>query len=262
MSTSTQRSKDIHSLRTLGILGGMSPESTADYYQRINLGVRQALGGHHSAQLMIFSANLAQFFDWLAREDDDALTDYLVAAASSLEGAGAEAILMACNTAHKVAPRIEDALGIPFIHIADVLATGVHRAGLSKLGLLGSQITVESSFYRERLRQAHGVEAIVSGRADRQEVDRVIREELSFHTIRPSSRETLERIAERLKLQGAEAIALACTELVLLVDGPELAGLPVFDSTTLHTDEAVRWILGQARDARDRTAEPMLAAAT
>lgn len=260
MKPAKRRGDDFPHLNTLGILGGMSPESTADYYRRINLGVRQELGGHHSAPLLIFSADLARVFHWLAEEDDARLADYLTRAAKGLERAGAQAVLMACNTAHKVAPQIEDALGVPFMHIADSLGGAVGRAGITKLGLLGSQVTTESAFYRDRLHQAHGIVPLVPGRADRQEVDRIIRDELSFHDIRPSSRQMLERIAQRLRQQGAEAVALACTEIVLLVDGPELAGLPVFDTTTLHADDGVSYILGQRGAGAAATAPALVTA--
>lgn len=249
-------------LPLLGILGGMTPESTADYYRRINDGVRNVLGGHHSARLLIYSANLEQAFHWMSSENDEALAHHLVEAALGLQAAGAEALLVACNTAHKVAPAIESVLNIPFLHIADALGSSVQDAGLRRVALLGSQITAEAPFYRERLQSHHGIEAIVPGLEGRREVDRIIREELAFHTIHPESLHTLEDITVELRQQGAEAVALACTELVLLVDGSELGGLPVFDSTTAHAERAVQYILdGSGASSQTMPAAPALASA-
>ncbi|MEM8932671.1 MAG: aspartate/glutamate racemase family protein [Acidobacteriota bacterium] len=232
----------------LGLLGGMSPESTVDYYQRINAGVRAVLGGHHSARLLIYSADLEQVFGWMHDGDDGALAGHLVAAARHLEGAGADAVLMACNTAHKVAPEIEAALSVPFFHIADVLGDGLRSAGHHRVGLLASRITAEASFYRDRL-ERFGVEVIVPSADEREEVDRVIREELCFHEILPASRRRFDAIASRLRHRGADAVTLACTEIGLLVDTPELGGLPVFDTTALHAERAVEWLLGQRSGA-------------
>ena len=232
-------------LKTLGILGGMSPESTADYYGRINTGVRTALGGHHSAPMQIFSANLADVFRWTDSGDYDALGDYLEQAALGLQAADAGAVIMACNTAHVVASRIEDALSIPFHHIADVLGEALQRDGISRIALLGSRITMGGAFYRGRLQDGYGIETMTPDASGRDFVHRVIVEELCFHEIRDESRETLAGITESLALQGAEAVVLGCTELCLLVDGERFGGLPVYDTTALHVDRAVDVVLGR-----------------
>lgn len=227
----------------IGVLGGMSPESTADYYQRINADVRERLGSFHSARMLIHSTDLQQVFDWTDADDHDGLGAHLVAAARALEGAGADFVIMACNTAHAVAPQIESALGIPFVHIADVLGEALRDAGCRRVGLLASRHTTELPFYEERLWQGFGIETVVPEAEERSEVDRVIREELCFHRILPASRERFERITGGLKGRGADAVALACTEIGLLIDSPTLAGLPVFDTTALHCRRAVELAL-------------------
>lgn len=226
-------------MRTIGLLGGMSPESTIDYYRRINAGVRTALGGHHGARLLIYSADLDDVFRWLWSDDHRALGDHLTQAALGLQAAGADFLVVACNTAHLVAGEIAGALEIPFVHIGDVLGEAVAAAGHSRVGLLGSRITMEASFYGDHLRQRFGIEVMIPGPANRQEVDRIICHELSFGTCLDASRERLVEAAEELGARGAEAVVLGCTELRLLLDEASVAGLPVFDTTALHTDRAV-----------------------
>ena len=232
----------------------MSPESTIDYYQRINAGIRSALGAHHSARMLIYSADLEQVFTWMGQGDDRSLGNHLAKAALGLEAAGAKFVVMACNTAHRIAPQLEDALRIPFVHIADVLGEALRAAGCDRVGLLASQITAESTFYRERLEQNFGIEVVIPCAADCLEVDRVIREELCFHDIRASSRERFASIAENLKERGANAIALACTEIGLLIETAQLGGLPVFDTTALHTARTVDLALNRLRTPLERAA--------
>ena len=232
-------------MQTIGLLGGMSPESTVDYYRRINSGVHAALGGHHGARMLAYSANLDEVFAWLAAEDYDALGKHLGDAAVELERSGADFMLMACNTAHVVAPQIAARLRIPFIHIADVLGEALSSAGITRVGLLGSIVVSEVPFYQEHLLSRFGIEVLVPGRLGRTEVDRVIRRELCFHQILAESRDSLTHISRQLYGRGAEAIVLACTELGLIIEGPEVAGLPVFDTTALHADRAVALALGE-----------------
>ena len=237
-------------MRTLGILGGMSSESTHDYYRRLNQGVNRALGGHHAARVLIHSVNLHDVFTWLRSGREDLLAEHLSDAAVGLEGAGAEMVLMACNTAHVVAPQVEDRLRVPFLHIADVLGQALRDAGHRRVALLGSLVTVEAPFYADRLAR-FDVETLVPEPVARQEVDRIIHEELCFRQVLDGSRRRLATIAENLAADGAEAVVLGCTELGLLIDTPTVAGLPVFDTTVLHSQAAVDWALeGVADEAR------------
>jgi len=223
----------------------MSPESTVDYYKRINAGVREALGGFHSCPMLAYSANLHEVFHWFQTEDDGALAELLVDRAIGLQEAGADLMMIACNTAHKVAPQIASALTIPLIHIADVLGEALSEAGHTRVGLLGSSITMNAPFYRERLWDRFGVEAISPEGSAAMEVDRIIKEELCFHQLREESRQSLEDTSGALGMRGAQAIVLACTELGLLLAGETVADLPLFDTTRLHTERAVALALGR-----------------
>lgn len=226
-------------MKTIGLLGGMSPESTIDYYRRINAGVHRALGGYHGARMLIYSADLDDVFRWLGTDDRQALADHLTRAALALQAGGADFLVVACNTAHVVAREIAGALEVPFVHIGDVLGEALTAAGVSRVGLLGSRVTMEAPFYGDHLRERFGIEVVIPRETDRREIDWIIRDELSFGTCLETSRGTLTAACEKLETQGAEAIVLGCTELRLLLDVEILAGLPVFDTTALHADRAV-----------------------
>ena len=237
-------------MKTIGLLGGMSPESTVDYYRRINAGVNRALGGHHGARMFAYSADLDEVFAWLAVEDYAALGKHLGDAAVALETSGADFVIMACNTAHVVAPQIGRRIQVPLVHIADVLGESLQRAGHTRVGLLGSLVVTEVPFYQRHLRSRFGIDIVFPDATGRAEIDRVIRRELCFHQILDSSRDSLTGIAGSLRRRGADAIVLACTELGLLFDGagPEgdrIASLPLFDTTALHADRAVALALGE-----------------
>lgn len=232
-------------MKTIGLLGGMSPESTIDYYRRINDAVRRSLGGHHSAKMFVYSADLDQVFAWLHDDDYSSLAQHLGQAATALERSGADFVIMACNTAHVVAPQLEARLRVPFIHIADVLGEALAEAGISRVGLLGSLVVSEMPFYQRHLGSRYGIEVLNPDEAGRAEVDRVIRRELCFHRILAESRKSLTDVAAGLGARGAEAIVLACTELNLLFGGPVVAGLPVFDTTALHAERTAALALGQ-----------------
>lgn len=226
-------------MRTIGLLGGMSPESTIDYYRRINAGVHRALGGYHGARMLIFSADLDDVFRWLWADDHQALAEHLTRAALALQAGGADFLVMACNTAHLVAREISSALEIPFVHIGDVLGEALTAAGHSRVGLFGSCVTMEAPFYRDHLRERFGIEVVIPPEDERKEIDRIITDELSFGTCLEASKESLVASAEELGARGAEAVVLGCTELRLLLDVESVAGLPVFDTTALHADRAV-----------------------
>lgn len=232
-------------MRLLGLIGGMSWASTAEYYRLLNEEVARRLGGLHSARVLIHSVDFAQIAA-LQREDRwEEAGELLAGAARGLESAGAEAIVLATNTMHKVAPQIEAAVSVPFLHIADATGRGVRAAGLGRVGLLATAFTMEQSFYRDRLAQRHGIEVVIPGADERAELHRIIFDELCRNVVRDDSRETCREIMAGLVARGAEGLILGCTEITLLV-GPGDTDVPVFDTTGLHVQAAARFMLGDA----------------
>jgi aspartate racemase len=227
--------------RLLGVLGGMSWTSTEVYYRLLNTGVADRLGGLHSARLLLHSVD----FDEIARLqhacDWDATARILAEAAAGLATAGAEGLLLATNTMHKVADAVEDASGLEILHIADATGQAVLGAGAARVGLLATAFTMEDSFYGDRL-ERHGVEAIVPAAADRADVHRIIYDELVRDVVLPESRERYREVMAALVDRGAEAIVLGCTEIGLLV-GPDDTTVPTFDTAALHAAAAVDWML-------------------
>jgi len=225
-------------MKTIGLIGGMSWESTLGYYKLINEAVRQRLGGLHSARLVLYSVDFHDIERLQHAGDWDAAGELLADAARSLAAAGADFIVLCTNTMHKVAPAIESAARIPLLHIADPTAAEIVRAGHAKVGLLGTRFTMEQAFYRERLHERHGLEVIVPDAADRDTVHRIIYDELCLGDVRPESREAYRRIMRDLVARGAQAIILGCTEISLLVGAAD-ADVPLFDTTALHAEAAV-----------------------
>ena len=229
-------------MKTLGLIGGMSWESTAEYYRIINQGVRDQLGPKASAQLALWSFDFAEIAALQAAGDWPALTARMVDAAQRLETAGADLLMICTNTMHKCAPEIEAACHVPLLHIADPAGAAVKAAGHTTIGLLGTAFTMEQPFYTERLAEKHGLEVLVPEADDRAEVHRVIYEELIAGRIEPTSRAAYSAIIERLAARGATAIVLGCTEIMLLL-GPEDSPVPLFDTTHLHAEAAVTFAL-------------------
>ena len=234
-------------MKTLGLIGGMSWESTLPYYRIINETVREQLGGLHSARLILYSVD----FHAIERRQQAGAWDeagrILTDAARALEAAGAEGLALCTNTMHKVAPAIESAVTIPLLHIADPTAAAVKQAGLTTVGLLGTRFTMEQDFYRGRLTDRHGLTVIIPDPADRAIVHRVIYDELCQGEVRAESRAQYREILQRLVEAGAEGIILGCTEIALLV-GPDDAPVPLFDTTALHARAAAAWALDEAED--------------
>ncbi|MDE1893945.1 MAG: aspartate/glutamate racemase family protein [Pseudomonadota bacterium] len=228
-------------MKTIGLIGGMSWESTASYYRLINQAVQARLGGLHSASLLLHSVDFAGIERLQRAGDWDAAGAELARAAGGLQAAGAGALLICANTMHKVAPAIESAVRIPLLHVVDATAAAVRRAGLRRVGLLGTRFTMEQPFYVERLRQ-RGLEVLLPDAADRAMVHRVIYEELCRGVLLAGSRDDYRRVMAALVAQGAEGIILGCTELALLVDAGD-AAVPLFDTTELHAQAAVDWAL-------------------
>ena len=224
-------------MKTIGLLGGMSWESTAEYYRIANQTVRDRMGGLHSAKILLDSVDFAEI-GLMQREDrwGDA-ADLLATHARGLQDAGAEMVLICTNTMHKVAPEVSAAIDVPLLHIADAAAVAVRAAGLSRVGLLGTAFTMEQPFYRERLAE-HGLDVVIPGDRDRELVHRVIFDELAMGIVSDESRASYRRIIEGLVADGAEGIILGCTEIELLVTGEDCP-VPVFPTARLHIEAAV-----------------------
>lgn len=228
-------------MRTLGLIGGMSWESTLPYYRLVNERVRERLGGLHSAKLLLYSLDFAEVEALQRSGDWDAAGALMVDAAQRLERAGAEALVICTNTMHLLAPRVEAAVAVPLLHIADVAARAIRARGIVRIGLLGTRFTMEQPFYRERL-QAAGLEVQVPDAAAREDVHRVIYEELCRGEIVEASRERFRQVVGGLAASGAQAVVLGCTEIGLLLDEAD-AAVPLFDTTLLHARAAADWAL-------------------
>lgn len=230
-------------MKTIGLLGGMSWESTATYYRLLNQTMRERLGGFHSARIVLHSVEFDEFHRLQHRGEWDLIGERLGTAARALERAGAQCLVLCTNTMHKVAPAIASAVTIPMLHIADATAVAIKAAGLDTVGLLGTRFTMEQDFYVARLRD-HGLRVLVPDVPARETVHRVIYDELCQGTIRDDSRARYRDIMAALADRGARGIILGCTEIGLLV-GPADAPVPLFDTTQLHARAAVDWALAQ-----------------
>lgn len=232
-------------MKTLGIIGGMSPESTLTYYSQINRLVNLAKGGNHSAKLLMVSVEFEQIVQCQKAGDWQQAGDILADAGRTLEKMGADAILLATNTMHKVAPQITNAVDIPFLHIIDVTAQGIHAKGLGNVALLGTRFTMQDDFYRNGLTE-RGINAIVPNDEQQAEIHRIIFEELCLGKCLPNSKAFYLSVIADLQKQGAEGVILGCTEIGLLVQQAD-SSLPFFDTTTLHAQMAVDFILDNVR---------------
>lgn len=228
-------------MKVIGLLGGMSWESTAEYYRIVNERARERLGGLHSAHCVLYSVDFAEIEELQVGGQWAEAGDRLAAATDALRAAGADFLVLCTNTMHKVADRLT---GLPLLHLGDATAAAVRRAGARTVGLLGTAFTMEQDFYTGRLRQ-HGLQVLVPDAADRAEVHRVIYEELVVGDVRAESRQAYREIIGRLVERGAQGVILGCTEIELLV-GPDDSPVPVFPTTRLHAELAVDHALGLA----------------
>jgi aspartate racemase len=224
-------------MRTIGLIGGMSWESTQTYYRLINQRVKERLGGLHSARLVLYSVDFAEI-EVLQRSGDWAETARILGtAARSLEAAGADFLVLCTNTMHKIAPQLEQAVDIPLLHIADATANELHRQGVTRVGLLGTRFTMEQAFYRERLEE-QGIRVLIPDETQRERVHNVIYGELCHGEIRADSKSTYLEIVASLAEQGAQGVILGCTEIGLLIQDGD-TDVPLFDTTAIHAEQAV-----------------------
>jgi amino-acid racemase len=231
-------------MKTLGIIGGMSAVSTAHYYQLIHQRVREVRGGLNAPHVLLDSLAFHEV-EALQRVDDWApLRIQLADAAAGLEAAGAELLILATNTMHKLADAIEARIGIPFLHIADPTAAAIQGAGIRRIALLGTRFTMAEAFYADRLR-GHGLEVLVPDAAGQRDIDQIIFDELVLDQINPASRQRYQAIISELVAAGAEGLILGCTEIGLLI-GPDDAPVPVFDTTRLHAMAAADAVMDRA----------------
>lgn len=225
-------------MKVIGLIGGMSWESTDEYYRVINESVKERLGGLHSAKCVLYSVDFAEVEALQRRGNWSEGAELLAVAAQNVEKAGADLVLICTNTMHKVADTVQARIGVPLLHIADATAEKVKQADIRRVGLLGTRFTMEDDFYRGRLTDQFGLEVIIPDPKDRETVHRIIYEELCVGTIRAESRAQLADIMSRLVQMGAEGIILGCTELGLLI-GAEDCQVPLFDTTRVHALAAV-----------------------
>lgn len=231
-------------MKTIGLLGGMSWESSIEYYRIINETVRDRLGGFHSARSVMYSVDFAEIerLQHLGQWKD--ATEFMIEAARVVERAGADFLVICTNTMHKMADEVRQAIHIPLLHIADATGERVKAAGFDTVGLLGTGFTMEESFYKGRLIEKHGLRVLVPGPADRQTVHRIIYEELVLGRIFPESKTQYLRIIDTLVRQGAQGIILGCTEIGLLVK-QETCPVPLFDTARIHAVAAVEHALAE-----------------
>ena len=232
-------------MKTIGMIGGMSWESSIEYYRLVNEAVKQQLGGLHSAQCLLYSVDFEEIERYQHQGDWEKATQVMIAAAQRLERGGADFVVICTNTMHKMADEVQAAIELPLLHIVDAIAHAIKNKGLDKIGLLGTRFTMEGDFYVGRLK-SHGLDVIIPVKEEREIVHRIIYQELVLGKILPSSRDEYQRIIQNLADRGAEGIVLGCTEIGLLVK-QEDTELPVFDTTLVHALAAVEVALGKIR---------------
>lgn len=228
-------------MKTIGLIGGMSWESTQTYYRLLNEGVRERLGGLHSAKVILNSVDFAEIEPLQHQGDWAGTAGILTQAAKSLEAAEADFFLICTNTMHKVAPEVQEAVKIPLLHIVDATAEALKADGITTVGLLGTKFTMEQAFYRERL-EAHGVQVLVPNESQRVTVHEVIFKELCLGVTKPTSKQAYLDIIDELHQQGAQAVILGCTEIGMLIKSADTA-VPLYDTTELHANAAVTYAL-------------------
>jgi aspartate racemase len=229
-------------MKTIGLIGGMSWESSIEYYRIINEGVQARLGGLHSAKSVMVSVDFAEIEALQHQGCWEEATQIMIRAAQAVERGGADCVVICTNTMHKMAEAVQEKIGIPLLHIADATAERIQAQGLQCIGLLGTRFTMEEDFYKGRLEQRFGLRVLIPGAQDRQVIHRVIYDELVLGKIMPGSREQYLGIIKSVVEQGAQGVILGCTEIGLLVKQSD-CGVPLFDTTEIHATSAVEWAL-------------------
>ena len=224
-------------MKTVGLIGGMSWESTITYYQLLNEGVKTALGGLHSAKILLYSVDFFEIEALMSRGEWDAAAELLGGVAARLEAAGADMILICTNTLHKVAPQVQERIRVPLVHIAEAAADELAANGITRVGLLGTKYTMTQEFYRDKL-IAHGIDVLIPEGEDIDLVNRVIFDELCLGVVKEDSRAAYLRVIAQLQARGAQGILLGCTELGLIVSKEDVT-LPLFDTTVIHANKAL-----------------------
>ena len=228
-------------MKTIGLIGGMSWESTVTYYQLLNEGVKDALGGLHSAKVLLYSVDFFKIESLMSRGEWDKAADLLSGVAARLEAAGADFILICTNTLHKVAPQVQSRIGVPLVHIAEAAAERLQEQKITRVGLLGTKYTMTQEFYRDKLTE-RGIEVLIPEGDDIDLVNRVIFDELCLGIVKEDSRTEYLRVIAALQQRGAQGILLGCTELGLIVDQKDVS-LPLFDTTEIHAKKALELAL-------------------
>ncbi|MFP4975246.1 aspartate/glutamate racemase family protein [Paenibacillus sp. CN-4] len=229
-------------MKTIGLIGGMSWESSMLYYQIINETVKARKGGHHSAKCLMYSVDFQEIKDLQHQGDWTAATEIMIEAAQKLEAGGAEVVVICTNTMHKMAKEVMNSVSIPLLHIADATANSIAADQVKKVALLGTAFTMEQEFYKGRLTEKYGLEVVVPDEADRAVIHDIIYQELCLGIIKEASKQKYLEVIDRLIRQGAEAVILGCTEITMLISQEDCT-IPVYDTTRLHAEAAVGFAL-------------------
>ena len=229
-------------MKTIGLIGGMSWESSLEYYRIVNETVKEKLGGFHSAKCIMYSVDFEEIEKLQHQGKWDEATDLMIDAARRVERGGADFVVICTNTMHKMADDVQESINIPLLHIADVTAQKIKEKGMQKVGLLGTRFTMEEDFYRMRLQEKHGLEIIIPDEEERQTIHGILYSELVMGEIKKISKETFQKIIKNLEARGAEGIILGCTEIPLLVKQEDYE-IPLFDTTTIHARASVEYAL-------------------
>jgi aspartate racemase len=225
-------------MKTIGLIGGMSWESSLEYYRIINELVKDKLGEPHSAKSIMYSVDFAEYENLQHEGNWNLLSDKMVKIAQKLEKAGADLVLICTNTMHKMAPEVQENINIPLLHIADAAADEIKKQNIKKIGLLGTNFTMEQNFYKGRLKEKHGIDVVIPKKEERKIIHNVIYKELISGLIKDQSRDKFIKIIKNLKARGAEGVVLGCTEIPLLIKDKDV-DIPVFNTTELHAIKAV-----------------------
>ena len=229
-------------MKTIGLLGGMSWESSIEYYRIINETVKKRLGGLHSAQCLMYSMDFAEVERLQHADEWEALTLLMIEGMQRLAHGGADCLVICTNTMHRMAPEIQAAIDLPLLHIADATADAIKAQGLHTVGLLGTRFTMEGDFYRGKLTQDHGLQVLIPDETERETVHRIIYSELVQGQIRAESRLAFQNVIAGLQAKGAQGVILGCTEIPLLIRQSDVS-IPIFDTTRIHAEAAVDWAL-------------------